>query len=88
MEIKIVMTDHLVAKANSMWIPVPDKSKEEYYEIGTYGFRPILSVSGINYLQTRIQEKRGHNFTIAHFWITSIVGILGALIGVIFLLIR
>lgn len=85
-EIDRLTTEYLTNKAELYMIPVPDLGTrwKGLTETPAYAH---LTREGMNELRAAIREHEKHERERIGFWITAIVGVLGAAIGVIGVLI-
>lgn len=83
-QIKNTMTRALINEADRLFLPVPDENDpEKWEEDPATGKRTFLSPKGIAELRTAIrQEKRERRENIQR-WIAILIGLIGALTGLI-----
>jgi hypothetical protein len=86
-QIDSLVTRHLTQQAERYLLPVPEYSDELWRESKTSLHARYLTRMGMVQLQTLIREYEKHERERVGFWITSLVGVLGGIIGVVGVLI-
>lgn len=88
-KVHTLVTSYLVNKATRYLIPIPEISDPGVWEIKPDASPPYayLSRAGIAMLRTQIQNHEKDERERIGFWITSLIGVLGAIIGVVGVLI-
>jgi len=77
--VRRAMSDYLIAEADRLLIPLPDKEDEKIWEnIERY---PTLTQQGINEVRAEIRAERKARMELFVMWVPGVVGVLGALIG-------
>jgi hypothetical protein len=80
-EVDRLETIYWQKKAARHRVPVPSYGHKPYWEDGGRGYR--LTIEGIDFIETRIYEKRKRRW---EFWfsaIPTVTGLIGALIGLL-----
>src|SRR5262245_9612819 len=74
---------YLVSEARRLVIPAPDWNDNELWSINSDTGDHVLSVAGINKLRADIRAEKKARAERFLMWVPGIVGILGALIGLV-----
>lgn len=82
-EINSLVTHHLLREAGAYMLPVPSTADEEMWQESSFTGKKYLTPAGIMQLRTLIRGEKRHQREALAFWITSAVGVLGAITGVI-----
>jgi hypothetical protein len=78
-KVRRAMSDYLIAEADRLLIPLPDKGDEKIWENPER--YPTLTKEGINQLRAMIRAERKARMELFVMWVPGVVGVLGALIG-------
>ena len=81
--INCLKSSRLCQIANRLIVPIPKRQDETYWEFSYYTQGYYLTTAGYNELRKRIRQERKDSCDLVLKWTLAIVGILGALIGVI-----
>lgn len=85
--IKFHQTQYLKSICNALVIPMPEDGNNGYYYRFNFdddeGERLILSTLGIQLVRSNIREEKKARREAFGFWITMIIGLVGAAIGLV-----
>lgn len=83
-EISYLKTRHLISKAEKMSLPTPRIADEDgLWEQSSYIGKWYLTNKGITEIRRLIRQERKENFELVSHWVTIIIGVIGAIIGLI-----
>ena len=81
-EIRSLVTDYLVSKAQKMFLPVPSLREEDgFWEQGRYYASWYLTNKGVAMVRKSIRAEKDEKFNLAIRLAPAIIGIIGALTG-------
>jgi hypothetical protein len=82
-EIDVLTTAHLLQQARRLQLPIPDPGDDQYWaESGMFGGKH-LTAAGVTKLRSEIRTERKARWDSIAAQITLLIGLLGALIGVL-----
>ena len=85
--IKFQQTQYLKSVCNELVIPMPEDGSGGYYYRFNFddneGDRLILSTAGMQLVRSNIREERKARREAFGFWISMIIGLLGAAVGLV-----
>jgi hypothetical protein len=79
-KIRVALSEYLVSEAYRLFIPLPDRDNNDLWDI-TDTDEHVLNRDGINELRSAIRAEKKARAERFLMWMPSIVGILGAAIG-------
>lgn len=82
-KINCLKSGRLCNIANRLTVPIPEIQNKTFWESSYYTSSYYLTTEGINEVRKRIRQERKDCCDLMLPWITAIVGILGALIGLV-----
>ena len=82
-EIERLVTDHLTAHANRLFISIPERTDQTIWRESSYGEGHLLTVKGIATLRTgvRAEQKECREFIVTV--LATLIGIIGAITGLV-----
>jgi hypothetical protein len=79
----VLITRDLCRRANSLLVPLPDRSNKEFWEELHYEYGQALTDKGIWKIKEYIHEEKRQRRESFLCWVTPLIGLIGALIGLI-----
>jgi hypothetical protein len=84
LKIRKLHTDYLRQVANNLIVPLPEFKDESIWEnVNSLGIMYILTPKGVYELKRLIRNEKKEKREVIFNWITLLIGLLGAIIGVI-----
>ena len=88
-EIANLITQRLIFKAKRMLLPIPPVTdKEGLWEWSHYINRWSLTTKGIAEIRSLIRQERKEKLELVSHWATMLIGIIGAITGLIAVIMR
>jgi 5-formyltetrahydrofolate cyclo-ligase len=87
-EINLLITRNLLRKANKLMIPIPRHSDEEMWERCQYDSSYFLTRKGMSELRALIRQEKRENMALYLPWITALIGIIGAITGLMAVILK
>jgi hypothetical protein len=85
-EIDVLTTAHLLEQARRLQVPIPPHDDDEYWADSVYFGGRHLTPAGVTKLRSDVRAERQARWNFYSGHITLLIGLLGALIGVISIL--
>lgn len=86
MEIQRIMSNSLIAEANKLMLPLPDHNDKEMWDNYYLGNITVLTKKGLSSVRAQIRRERKENTDQYLPWLALIVGLIGALTGLLSIL--
>lgn len=84
-----LITNHLISIARRVIIELPDYGDETMWKESQYvGHSKLLSEKGISRLRSDVRKERGERKNIWIPWVAAITGLIGALTGLVSILLK
>jgi hypothetical protein len=80
-EIDRLTTVYWQRKANGHRVPLPKRERPYWIESSGHGGR--LTIAGIDFIESRIDEKRKRRWEFWFLWAPALTGLIGALTGLL-----
>ncbi|MFN3784859.1 MAG: hypothetical protein ACK4R6_13150 [Spirosomataceae bacterium] len=84
---EFLKTEYYFKRCNKLIIPIPEKSNNSYYYEFNFdddlGDRKIFTTEGFSKVRSLIRQEMKEKGEIVTFWTSTIIGIIGSLIGLI-----
>jgi hypothetical protein len=80
------MTRYLIAKAEKMSLPTPSRTEGDGLWESTY--TPYLTNKGITEVRKTIREEQKQRLELVSHWAAIIIGVIGAITGLIAVIMR
>lgn len=82
-------TQYLISKAEKMSLPTPSVTdKDGLYEISNYTRKWCLTNKGISEIRKLIRQERKEKLELWSHWATILIGVIGAVTGLIAVIMR
>lgn len=85
--IEYIKTKYYQDKCHKLIIPLPEKSDKKFYYVFNFnddeGDRAIFTTDGFHHARSLIRQEEKERRESISFWTSTIVGIIGGLIGLI-----
>lgn len=82
-EIKALISRSWERKAERLFLPIPPHHEEDMWEVGDVTRRYYLTPAGITKLRGLIREEKAARRKAVLEWVTPLVGIIGAITGLL-----
>jgi hypothetical protein len=83
--VRVAMSDYLIAEADRLLIPLPDKEDKNIWEdVERY---PTLTRQGINEVRAAIRADRKARMELFVMWLPGVTGVLGTLVALVAILV-
>lgn len=83
-KIKLLKTQYLISIANKMSLPTPPISgKDERWEESLFSAMHVLTNKGISELRSLIRQEKKERHEIIIRWLPIIIGLIGAITGLV-----
>jgi 5-formyltetrahydrofolate cyclo-ligase len=87
-EINLLITRNLLRKANNLMIPLPSYSNEEMWERCDHNSGHYLTRKGMSEIKASIRQEKRENMALYLPWITALIGIIGAITGLMAVILK
>ncbi len=83
-KIKLLKTQYLISIADKLSLPTPPiTEKEEGWEESGFSGRHVLTNKGITELRSLIRQEKRERYELIFRWVSILIGLIGAIIGLV-----
>lgn len=87
-EIDLLITSNLLRVAEKLILPIPKSDNAEMWEESRYFSRKVLTKKGVAKLRTAIRDERKDKRDAYLPWIAGLTGLIGAITGLLAVILR